>query len=660
MPRTVNALRHLPALPLCAGAVTAISVLTGLGAVSVAIALICLAATAFQALRNTRHTLVTFFLGMLAATWSVHTSRPPQISDILVERAHKACAEIHSVRILTNSWAALATVDSIDNAPCAPFRCRVIFDNGNLVAAAGDRVRFSAAFEPTGKHSHIPALDQTTLSEMSDGIAATAFVNNDNVSVAGNSRSFAARMDACRRSLADAVYNSPLSPRAAALLTASCLGTADANLDTKELYKATGLSHLLCVSGFHLALAAWLMSLLLWPLKLWAHAGRIRHVILIAGIWVYAALTGLQPSAVRAATMLSLYCLCRLIQIPVNPFNTLLLALAVILISKPCWLYSAGLQLSVAAVCGLLMFTHKINPIPAKYRVLHTLAESFAVPAAAMLGALPAMLFWFGSMPVAALPVNAVVSAIFPLFMAGGSITVALHNFGLHFSAATALTEGLNNVIEAMCRFGTEFLPLASGKCVTAVEALFIIAATAAFAATLHTRHRRRIAAGAATVIFAAVPLVMPARAESAIAVHSSVTGTSVCLHNHRQAAMLYTGRSSNSYFVARIAEVAGVSADNTAALAFNAEGVAAWHNQTIALASKCQADSVGFLLVDRRCKTPADSLLNRLRPGTVLVCADVAPNRRAAVENACRKASIPCHNLARKTFYTVIRQDGD
>ena len=40
------------------------------------------------------------------------------------------------------------------------------------------------------------------------------------------------------------------------------------------------------------------------PLRLWSRAGRYRHLIVIAIMWLYALLTGFMPSVVRAAVMI--------------------------------------------------------------------------------------------------------------------------------------------------------------------------------------------------------------------------------------------------------------------------------------------------------------------------------------------------------------------
>ena len=116
--------------------------------------------------------------------------------------------------------------------------------------------------------------------------------------------------------------------------------------------------------------------------------------------------------------MITVYMLGRLMQTATNPLNSLLLAVGIILCIDPYWLYSAGFQLSVAAVAGLIIFLPKLNPVSRRRPRLHRTVDILLVPAAAILGSAPVLLLWFKALPVTSLPVSILVSATFPAFMA--------------------------------------------------------------------------------------------------------------------------------------------------------------------------------------------------------------------------------------------------
>lgn len=649
---------HLPALPLCAGAVTAVATLTGNGITAACIVAVCLAATWLRGRKKSLATAVYFCTGLITASISTLNDMPGELPDGIYRPGVTVSGLTCSAKKSANSYSTIILIDSIGSEACKPFRCRVVCDLGEREPCTGDRVKFSAVFESSGKLRRHSAFEQQSLYELSEGIAATAFVGRGaSMTVTGNDGSFAARTEACRRRLVQMVYQSGLSVGTASLLAASCLGTADVENDIKQLFRATGLSHLVCVSGFHLGIVAWLISLLLWPLKLWSHAGRVRYAVIIAGIWLYAALTGLQPSAVRAAAMLTCYYLCRLAQIPVTPANTLLLAAGIIIIARPLWLYSPGFQLSTAAVAGLLAFARKYNIFYHRHRLLHLAGNMFAVPAAAITGALPVILFWYGTVPVLSLPVNALVSTVFPLFMGLGAVAVAASRAGMASDILIKLTDGFCKAIETACNFSTDADTTATASGIGLIGALCIAAATAAFAAAMHCNARQRIKWAAATAACAALPLLLHQNANAAITVHGTREGTSVWFCNSDQAFTASTGRPKHKHIEQRIMQHAGI-AGPAQTLSFAADGTASHGGRTVAVASMLP-DSCGhidYLIIDSKDSRPVDRLIGLTRPRAVLISADIAPSQRLLIENAARNASVPCCNLASQSFYAPLK----
>ena len=87
------------------------------------------------------------------------------------------------------------------------------------------------------------------------------------------------------------------------LLAALCLGCRqEITPDTKELFQNTGMIHILAISGLHIgAIFAFFLCLL----RLFHFKSKKSRLILIPLIWLVACITGLSPSACRAATILS-------------------------------------------------------------------------------------------------------------------------------------------------------------------------------------------------------------------------------------------------------------------------------------------------------------------------------------------------------------------
>ncbi len=289
----------------------------------------------------------------------------------------------------------------------------------------GDSIEFTSSLCRAGRYMDIRGMRMSGMTERAERISAIATVTADKISVTGHSDDFKYSLSSFRRRIAEAVYASPLSALSADLLVASTLGSGDAPSDLKDSFRAAGVSHLLCVSGFHVGIIAALVSFLLLPLRLFRHRS-LRYALLLLIVWSYAFIVGFAPSVVRAGIMLTAYVAARCLQRDASAPNALLVAGAATLIVDPYSMWSAGFQLSFSAVAGILVFGNRLNPVSRRNRVLYTLVESFVVPVAALLGTLPFTLLWFGKIALLSIPVNAVACFVFPIYMVASALCVLL------------------------------------------------------------------------------------------------------------------------------------------------------------------------------------------------------------------------------------------
>lgn len=120
-----------------------------------------------------------------------------------------------------------------------------------------------------------------------------------------------------------------------------------------EDFRALGLSHLLAVSGDHLAIACVAAAGVLAALG----AGRRTRLwgALAAGV-AFAVMTGLQVSAVRAAVMLAVGTVAVAGGRRTSPLGALSGAVILLVAERPWSVFEIGLQLSVLAVLGLALF----------------------------------------------------------------------------------------------------------------------------------------------------------------------------------------------------------------------------------------------------------------------------------------------------------------
>lgn len=121
------------------------------------------------------------------------------------------------------------------------------------------------------------------------------------------------------------------------------------------LFRKTGTTHLVVISGSHIGLIAGLVYFLV--LKLWAWTGCLNQsppkiaafAALLAAIF-YAGLAGFSVPTQRSVVMLAIAMLAIILQRNTRPFNTLSIALFAVLLFDPLAVLAAGFWLSFLAV----------------------------------------------------------------------------------------------------------------------------------------------------------------------------------------------------------------------------------------------------------------------------------------------------------------------
>ncbi|TLM97931.1 ComEC/Rec2 family competence protein, partial [bacterium] len=187
-----------------------------------------------------------------------------------------------------------------------------------------------------------------------------------------------------------------------------------AGTDTESDFRSLGLSHLLAVSGDHLAIACAVAAMLL------RRAGASRRVTLLGAVFAgaaFAVFTGVQYSAVRALAMLAAGTAAGLAGRRSDGLSALALAMLVVAAAEPPAVFDVGMQLSVLAVGGLALFGSLATEwAEAALGPLRKLAGPVAMTLAAQAATAPVAVATFGMFSLAAPLANAVVV---PLVSAG-------------------------------------------------------------------------------------------------------------------------------------------------------------------------------------------------------------------------------------------------
>lgn len=186
------------------------------------------------------------------------------------------------------------------------------------------------------------------------------------------------------------------------ILSALTLGyKRDLEPETKRIFSAAGAMHILAVSGLHVGIIYILITFILGYLRK-QKAGKVIFVIAaILLLWVYAFITGLSPSVLRASTMFSILIIGDNIQRKANIYNSLAASALFLLLLNPNNLFEVGFQLSYCAVFGIVFLQAKFAGLwPVKNRILKFFWNLFCVSVAAQIVTFPLSAFYFNQFPV--------------------------------------------------------------------------------------------------------------------------------------------------------------------------------------------------------------------------------------------------------------------
>ena len=237
-------------------------------------------------------------------------------------------------------------------------------------------------------------------------------------------------------------------------------------------FRASGLYHLLAVSGQNVALVAAGALMLAWLLGIPRWLGQLGALASIGG---YVLAVGPQPSVVRAGVAGALGSLAWLTARPTDRWYFLLLGALALLAWNPYVLFDAGFQLSFAAVVAIFTLAPRLEERLEGYPLPPMLREVIAISTACGLATAPILWFQFHAIPLLAVPANAAAApAVVPLLGLAMS-AAALHPVVPTVSAVLVQADGLCAAYLAACAKVFGRLPLAQISSGWAVSALALL-----------------------------------------------------------------------------------------------------------------------------------------------------------------------------------------
>jgi len=244
------------------------------------------------------------------------------------------------------------------------------------------------------------------------------------------------------------VIDSVLPLPSSGVLNAMLLGYRQELTDEmSNSFSQVGLSHIVAISGLHITILAGILFYLFILCGVPRQKSFWPAVIIL---FLYVALIGFRPSAVRALIMGGLVLYALKIGRLAKALNALVLAAVVLLIINPKLLmFDVGFQLSFLAVLGILYFYPLLNKKTIKQKnnkakffntsLGQAIKSILLVTVAAQILTLPLVFYYFRVISLVAPLANLLVLPILPIIMVGGLLLILI---GL-ISVKLALVPGI-------------------------------------------------------------------------------------------------------------------------------------------------------------------------------------------------------------------------
>lgn len=304
------------------------------------------------------------------------------------------------------------------------------------VARQGDSVTFTAKIAKPHNHNNPGAYDfEAALKRQ--GITARATITGETFAITGGQGGWTDTVSAWRMTIRDRM-NAVMSREQTAILFGMLFGGyTDIPPAVVKDFAATGLVHILSVSGTHIALvtgvAVWLGRVIgLKPVLTMAAAGFI--------VLFYGAVSGFTPPVIRSSVMGVISLAAVALGRDRDARAALALAALAMLIDTPGLIYDLSFQLSFAATAGLVWLYPPLAGQLQK-RLPHLLAAGLAITLAAQLSVLPVLAWYFNSLSLSSFVANIVLLPIIE----------AVVIFGLLGTLAALIWSAGGSVILAVC-----------------------------------------------------------------------------------------------------------------------------------------------------------------------------------------------------------------
>lgn len=241
--------------------------------------------------------------------------------------------------------------------------------------------------------------------------------------------------------LRSVIDNIPYPSESTAPLVKALL-TGDKSDLTKEItgiFRDSGASHILALSGLHLGVLYLILARLTAPLGNSPWIRKLRYSLIIGAALFYSIMTGATPSIIRAFLFITINETAKLLGRKREPVRVLLAALTIQLAIRPDVITSVAFQLSYMAMAGIFLIfptLDRIYPMPSgsklsRFNPFRKIWSAATLSISCQIFTGPLAWYYFHSFPKYFILTNLIALPLTSAIMVLSVATIALSFFGI-------------------------------------------------------------------------------------------------------------------------------------------------------------------------------------------------------------------------------------
>lgn len=216
-------------------------------------------------------------------------------------------------------------------------------------------------------------------------------------------------------------YNKILDENKSAVIMAACFGDTEyLAYDQKKEYNALGVSHIISVSGFHIAVVYKFLEMFL---------GTKISIIMT---FLYTIFTGAEAATIRAFIMIVILKGSKIVYRNYDSLSALCFAGLVLILMKPYYILDLGFNLSFLATLGIILFNKKLQRI--FYKLPKQINDSISITLSAQVFSMPYVMCTLNNISLFFLPANLILLPMYSMIILLGNLGMILYKVDFLFN----------------------------------------------------------------------------------------------------------------------------------------------------------------------------------------------------------------------------------